>query len=161
MEIGATEKEWKDQGAAKAVAESVLSASPANPVPLIGFGGTHYAAREDRDCPFFRGRSGISPIPGEIAMLDEEMIREMMEKSGAVAAYIDRKALDREDLNNLGSMLKRLLILRLSESEIMAMGHLSWDTYRHVREMADQVLSRMPAAISMTCRVRERCARSG
>jgi D-aminoacyl-tRNA deacylase len=74
-------------------------------------------------------------------MLDEELVKAMMVKSGAVAAYIDRKALDREELNNLSGMLKRLSILRLSESEIMAMGHLSWDTYQAVRVMAEQVSS--------------------
>jgi D-aminoacyl-tRNA deacylase len=63
----------------------------------------------------------------------------MMAKSGAVAAYIDRKALDNKDLNRLSEMLNRLSITRLSESEIMAMGHLSWDTYRAVREMAEKI----------------------
>ena len=38
-------------------------------------------------------------------------------------------------------MLNRLSIIRLSESEIMAMGHLSWDTYHAVRVMAEQVSS--------------------
>jgi D-aminoacyl-tRNA deacylase len=60
--------------------------------------------------------------------------------SGAVAAYIDRKALDREGLTRLTGMLEALGIPRLSESEILSMGHLSWDTYRGVREMAGQIL---------------------
>ncbi len=90
------------------MAESVLSASPANPVPLIGFGGTHYAARETEIALTSRGAFGHIAHTREIATLDEEMIRAMMEKSGAVAAYIDRKALDREDLGNLASLLKRL-----------------------------------------------------
>ena len=139
VEIGSTEKEWTEQAAGKAVAESVLSASPTNPVPLIGLGGTHYAARETEIALTSRGAFGHIAHTREIATLDEEMVRAMMEKSGAVAAYIDRKALDREDLGNLASLLKRLSILRLSESEIMALGHLSWDTYRNVREMAEQV----------------------
>jgi D-aminoacyl-tRNA deacylase len=140
VEIGSTEKEWTDHTAGKAVAESVLSAMPANPVPLIGFGGTHYAARETEISLTSRGAFGHIAHTREIATLDDEMIRAMMEKSGAVAAYIDRKALDREDLSKLSSRLKQLSIIRLSESEIMAMGLLSWDTYRNVREMAEQVL---------------------
>jgi D-aminoacyl-tRNA deacylase len=141
VEIGSTEKEWTDLAAGKAVAESVLSASPANPVPLVGFGGTHYAARETEIALTSRGAFGHIAHTREIATLDEEMVRAMMEKSGAVAAYIDRKALDREDLGNLSSLLKRLSVLRLTESEIMALGHLSWNTYRKVREMAEQVSS--------------------
>ena len=63
----------------------------------------------------------------------------MMEKSGAVAAYIDRKALDREGLNRLTGMLEALQIPRLSESEIAALGHLPWDTYCTIRKMAGAV----------------------
>ena len=141
VEIGSTEKEWTDPVAARVVAESVLSASPLNSVPLIGFGGTHYATRETEIALTSRGAFGHIAHTREIPMLDEELVKAMMVKSGAVAAYIDRKALDREELNNLSGMLKRLSILRLSESEIMAMGHLSWDTYQAVRVMAEQVSS--------------------
>ena len=139
VEIGSTGKEWTDQVAARAVAESVLSASPAHSVPLIGFGGNHYATRETEIALTSRGAFGHIAHTREIAMLDDEMIRAMMEKSGAVAAYIDRKALDTNDLNTLSDMLNRLSITRLSESEIVAMGHLPWETYRAVREMAEQV----------------------
>jgi D-aminoacyl-tRNA deacylase len=139
VEIGSTEGEWTDPAAGKAVAESVLSASPAHPVPLIGFGGNHYAARETEIALTSRGAFGHIAHTREIATLDEDMVRSMVEKSGAVAAYIDRKALGREDLSNLSSLLKRLSILRLSESEIMALGQLSWATYHDVREMAGKI----------------------
>jgi D-aminoacyl-tRNA deacylase len=139
VEIGSTEKEWTDQEAARAVAQSVLSASPAHAVPLIGFGGNHYATRETEIALTSRGAFGHIAHTREVAMLDDEMIRAMMEKSGAVAAYIDRKALENNDLNTLSESLTRLSIIRLSESEIMAMGHLPWETYRAVREMAGQV----------------------
>jgi D-aminoacyl-tRNA deacylase len=141
VEIGSTEKEWTDPVASRAVAESVLSASPMNPVPLIGFGGTHYAIRETEIALTTRGAFGHIAHTREISMLDEELVQAMMAKSGAVAAYIDRKALDREELRNLTGMLTRLSILRLSESEIMAMGHLSWNTYQAVRVMAEEVSS--------------------
>jgi D-aminoacyl-tRNA deacylase len=139
VEIGSTEKEWTDPVAGRAVAESVLSAFPANPVSLIGFGGTHYATRETEIALTSRGAFGHIAHTREIATLDEEMVRSMMANSGAVAAYIDRKALNREDLNRLAGLLTRLSILRMSESEIMAMGHLSWETYQAVRAMAEQV----------------------
>jgi D-aminoacyl-tRNA deacylase len=141
VEIGSTEKEWTDPVAARAVAESVLSASSMNPVPLIGFGGTHYATRETEIALTTRGAFGHIAHTREIPKLDEELVHAMMAKSGAVAAYIDRKALDREELRNLTGILNRLSILRLSESEIMAMGHLSWNTYHAVRVMAEQVSS--------------------
>ena len=48
-------------------------------------------------CTFPRG-IGILPIPGRLQCWMMSLIRAMMEKSGAVAAYIDRKALDTKDL---------------------------------------------------------------
>ena len=139
VEIGSTEKEWTDPVAGRAVAESVLSAVPSNPVPLIGFGGTHYAARETEIALTSRGAFGHIAHTREIAALDGQMIRDMAAKSGAVAAYIDRKALNREDLTLLTGMLDTCGICRLSESEILSMGHLPWDTYQAVCEMAVRI----------------------
>jgi D-aminoacyl-tRNA deacylase len=137
VEIGSTEKEWSDPVAGKAVAESVLSASPQSPVPLIGFGGTHYAARETDIALTSRGAFGHIAHTREVPGLDKEMIRAMVDKSGAVAAYIDRKALGRDDLDRLAGMLDNLTILRLSESEIAGIGHLSWETYLSARALAE------------------------
>jgi len=139
VEIGSTEKEWTDPVAGRAVAESVLSAVPQEPVPLIGFGGTHYAARETEIALTSRGAFGHIAHTREVPALDEAMVRAMMEKSGAVAAYIDRKALDRDVLGRLTGMLEALQIPRLSESEIAALGHLSWGTYCAIRKMAGEV----------------------
>jgi len=139
VEIGSTEKEWVDPAAGRAVAESVLSAVPSNPVPLIGFGGTHYAARETEIALSSRGAFGHIAHTREIATIDEQMILSMYHVSGAVAAYIDRKALDRESLIRITGMLDAMGIPRLSESEILSIRHLSWETYRGVRELARQI----------------------
>ena len=139
VEIGSTEKEWNDPLAGRAVAEAVLSAVPQDPVPLIGFGGTHYAVRQTEIALTSRGAFGHIAHTREVAGLDEEMVRSMMETSGAVAAYIDRKAQDRPALDKLNGMLEALEIQRLSESEIAAIGHLPWDTYCTIRKMAGAV----------------------
>jgi D-aminoacyl-tRNA deacylase len=139
VEIGSTEKEWTDPVAGRAVAESVLSAVPQDPVPLIGFGGTHYAARETEIALTSRGAFGHIAHTREIPGLEKVMIRAMQEQSGAVAAYIDRKALDREVLNRIAGMLDALQIPRLSESEIHALGRLPWDMYSRIRAMAETV----------------------
>jgi len=135
-EIGSTEKEWIDPAAGLAVAQALLSAVPQDPVPLIGFGGTHYAARQTEIALTSRGAFGHIAHTREIATLDAAMLSAMMAKSGAVAAYIDRKALNREDLNRLSGMLAHTGIPRLSESEILSMGHLSWERYHAAREIA-------------------------
>jgi len=137
VEIGSTEKEWTDPVAGRAVAESVLSAIPVKTIPLIGFGGTHYAVRETDLALSTRGAFGHIAHTREMSSISLQMVRQMQEQSGAVAAYIDRKALNREDLNRLLSMLDELAIPRLTGSEITAMGNLSWERYLAVRVMAD------------------------
>jgi D-aminoacyl-tRNA deacylase len=140
-EIGSTQKEWDDPAAGRAVAESILSAAPQDPLPLIGFGGTHYAVRQTGIALASRGAFGhIAGSLRQVPLIDERIIRDMVKKSGAVAAYVDRKALDHEGLTRLSGMLDALGILRLSESEILSIGHLPWDTYCAARAMADEVL---------------------
>jgi D-aminoacyl-tRNA deacylase len=136
VEIGSTEKEWTDPAAGRAVAESILSAIPVNAIPLIGFGGTHYAVRETELAFSTRAAFGHIAHTREVPGISPQMIRQMQHQSGAVAAYIDRKALNREDLNRLITMLDELSITRLTGSEITAMGNLSWERYRAVQEMA-------------------------
>jgi D-aminoacyl-tRNA deacylase len=140
VEIGSTEREWTDPVAGKAAALAVLSAVPQDPVPLIGFGGTHYAARETEIALTSRGAFGHIAHTREVPGLDETMVRAMQEQSGAVAAYIDRKALDRTVLIRITGMLDALRIPRLSESEIHSLGHLPWEMYARVREMAESVM---------------------
>ena len=139
IEIGSTEKEWTDPVAGRAVAEAVLDSAPITAIPLIGFGGTQFAVRQTEIALTTRGAFGHIAHSREVAGLDDAMVRRMQEQSGAVAAYIDRKALDREVFHSLAGMLDRLAIQRLYESEISAMGHLSWDRYRTIREMAESV----------------------
>ena len=138
VEIGSTEKEWTDPVAGRAVAEAVLDATVVDAVLLIGFGGTHYATRETEIALSTRGAFGHIAHTREAGTLDEAMIRSMIEKSGAVAAYIDRKAIDRESLRRLNGILDAIPIIRLSESEIAAIGHLPWETYRAIRDLANQ-----------------------
>ncbi|MCX6696741.1 MAG: D-tyrosyl-tRNA(Tyr) deacylase [Methanoregula sp.] len=139
VEIGSTEKEWNDPAAGRAVAEAVLDATIIHAVPLIGVGGTHYATRETEIALSSRGAFGHIAHTREVAGLTETMIRSMILQSGAVAAYIDRKALDSHALDQLNGILDAIPVMRLSESEITAMGHIPWDMYCSVREMAEQV----------------------
>jgi len=138
VEIGSTEKEWNDPVAARAVAKAVLNAVPLpDAVPLVGFGGTHYAVRETDIALSGRGAFGhIASSQRQVPAIDEGIARQMIQKSGAVAAYIDRKSLARPEIDRLAGILDRLGIPRLSESEILALGLLSWETYVRVRALA-------------------------
>jgi len=137
VEIGSTREEWADPVAGRAVAEAVLSAEPAHAIPLIGIGGTHYAPRETAIALSSRGAFGhIASSLRQVGLLDREMVQAMIMQSGAVAAYIDRKAVSRSDFSRLAGILDELRIPRLSETEISALGHLPWETYRAVRDLA-------------------------
>jgi D-aminoacyl-tRNA deacylase len=139
VEICSTEKEWGDEAAGRAVARSVLAATPLDAVPLIGFGGNHYAARQTEIALTSRGAFGHIAHSREVSSLDETMIRMMLEKSGAVAAYIDRKAILKDELHQLTGLLDALGIARLGETELADMGSLSWETYRTARALAGTI----------------------
>ena len=138
VEIGSTAKEWADPVAGRAVAAAVLEAVPLpDAVPLVGFGGTHYAVRETDIALSSRGAFGhMASSRRQVAYIDREIAVQMIKKAGAVAAYIDKKSLPREEIDRISRILDGIGILRLSESEIEALGRLPWDTYRAVRDLA-------------------------
>ena len=71
VEIGSTEKEWIDDKAGLAVAESVLLADPGPAIPLIGFGGTHYARRQTEIALSTQGAFGHIAHTREIGGITE------------------------------------------------------------------------------------------
>jgi D-aminoacyl-tRNA deacylase len=140
VEIGSTEAEWTDEAAGRAVAQSVLAAAPSPAaVPLIGFGGNHYAARQTEIALGTRGAFGHMAHTRELLRLDSAMIRQMAGQTGAVAAYIDKKALSKEELSHITSLLDQEGIPRLGETDLSGMGGLAWDRYRAARELAATV----------------------
>jgi len=139
VEVGSTEQQWRDPVAAAAAARSVLSAEPVPCIPLVGFGGTHYAARQTHIALSGRGAFGHIAHSREIPLLDRDMLRAMVEKTGAVAAYIDRKSLSAGDLGRLEALLSREGIQTISENDLIHLGSLSFDSYRKVRALARDI----------------------
>ena len=151
VEIGSTEKEWRDASAGRAVARSLLSADPEDCIPLIGFGGTHYAARQTQIALKSRGAFGHIAHTRHIPSLDDAMIRQMREKTGAVAAYVDRKAIPGKDLTNLDALLSANGIPVLSEGDLTHFGGLSWNTYRNILSLAEQILPGSTVTLQGQC----------
>lgn len=138
VEIGSTEIEWNDPDAGAAVAMSVLSASPVDVIRLIGFGGTHYAQRQTEIAGKSRGAFGHIAPGREVPALDIRLIREMQQKTGAVAAYIDRKALSSAEIVYLEDHLQDTGLIQLRESDLTSIADLPWETYLRIRRMAEQ-----------------------
>ena len=136
VEIGSTEKEWLDKKAGLAVAESVLLAEPGPLIPLIGFGGTHYARRQTEIALSTQGAFGHIAHTREIHGITKEMVCLMAVKSGAVAAYIDRKALDGQNLSRIEGLIGELGIIRLAEHDLTDIGALAWEDYLRIRSLA-------------------------
>jgi D-aminoacyl-tRNA deacylase len=139
VEIGSTMEEWRDPRAGAAVASAVLHAQPKDPIPLIGLGGTHYAARETAIALKTRGAFGHIAHSREVARLDTALIRAMRDRSGALAAYIDRKAVSTEEVHVLRRMLEAEGIPEVGEGELQALGNLDFRTFLGMRKQAQTI----------------------
>jgi len=136
VEIGSTPSEWADPRAGRAAAESILAAHPGNCINLVGFGGNHYAARQTEIACTSRGAFGHIAHSREVGALDEEMVVMMRDRSRAVAAYIDRKALDPRDLSRIDGILGDIGLPVLTEGEILSLGDMEWSSYMAIRTLA-------------------------
>lgn len=139
VEIGSTEREWNDPAAGEAVAMSVLSARPGEVIPLIGFGGTHYAQRQTDIAIKSRGAFGHIAPAREVPRLDSRLVRTMQEQTRAKAAYIDRKSLAGPDLVRIEGIIRDTGLIILRESDLTSIGDLPWETYLRIRQMAATV----------------------
>ena len=139
VEIGSTETEWTDPLAGDAVARSILAAEPAASINLVGIGGTHYARRETEIALGSCAAFGHIVHTRETGRIDRKMLLMLVEKSTADAVYIDRKALKPGELSRLDSLVAGEGIIRLTESEIFQMKHISWRTWNRIRDLARSV----------------------
>ena len=139
IEIGSTETEWTNPVCGAAVADalvSVLTEGPGEGIPLIGFGGNHYAARETDIALVGRAAWGHIAHTREVAGMNAAMVQQMAAMTGAKAAYIDRKTLPHDVLKKISSLLRECGMPRLSESELRMIGDLPLPVFLRMREMA-------------------------
>ena len=143
IEIGSTETEWADENAAEAVASSLLEIIPGrhdNAIPMIGFGGNHYAARETETALNSNAAFGHIVHTRDIPLIDETLVSLMAVRTFAAAAYIDKKALKGEDFRRIEGILSELGLPLLSEGELRSIKELEWNTYLRIRELAEELV---------------------
>jgi D-aminoacyl-tRNA deacylase len=137
VEIGSTLSEWEDPRAGNAVAESVLAVRPAAGVRLLGIGGNHYATRATEMARESNAAFGHIIHSRDVPSLDRTLLCRLAECSAADAAYLDRKAIPSGDVQRIEMLLSQINLPLVSESEIRAMGDLSWKMYTSLRARAD------------------------
>ena len=140
VEIGSGPVQWSDPAAGECVARAVLSASP-DPlaVPLLGFGGAQYASRQTAVSLATRGAFGHIIRTGDIGRIDGAMLSGLVEGSGAVAAFIDRKAVPRPAVERLLELLDAAGLPVVGESDLSDLGRLPWADYRGLLSEARMV----------------------
>ncbi len=153
VEIGSSEKEWRDERAGGAVARSVLGASPGNVIAVLGIGGTHYARRETEIALRSRAAFGHIVHSRDTGLLGPRMLACLVEKSRAEAIYLDKKGLNPGESARLSAIIDAGGFLRLTETELLQLRHLSLETWLAIRDLARTTDPR--AEISITGSLRE------
>ena len=138
VEVGSTEKEWNDEAACTAAAKAVLYAKPAtDTIPLIGFGGTHYAVRQTAIGLETRGAFGHIMHTRDVCNVGAEQVAQMVEKSGGVfGAHVDRKSLSRSDAARLEGVLSALKIPEITEGDLLKLNAMSYNSWVKFSEFA-------------------------
>ena len=102
IEVGSTEKEWRDASAAEALMRALLSAEPRPSPVAVGVGGGHYVPRLtdvaiSRDVAFGHLVAGYA-----IPFLSDAMIDQVIARTpGARFVYFHRKAVEKARLRDL------------------------------------------------------------
>nr|WP_269852091.1 D-aminoacyl-tRNA deacylase [Methanosarcina horonobensis] len=117
-EIGSTEAQWKDPEAGEVAAKAILAVSLEKVPAALGFGGGHYAMRQTGLLLETEISFGHNFPKYQLEFVDEALIRQAIEKSGAEFAYFDRKSMKSEDRNRISEILEKLELKVLKESEI-------------------------------------------
>lgn len=140
VEIGSGPEQWADPIASEAVARAVLTAVP-DPlaVPLLGLGGTQYAARQTAVALSTRGAFGHIVRTDDLPRLDGPMLAHLVGASRAVGAYVDRKAVPRAELDRIEALLGDAGLPLLGESALAGLGDLPWDDYAALLVLAATV----------------------
>jgi D-aminoacyl-tRNA deacylase len=136
IEIGSTEKEWRDWKAGEAVARTILEVSPEDTIPVLGIGGTHYARRQTEIALSSRTAFGHIVHSRDTGLVGPEMLERLVKKSGAEAVYIDRKAISTVEVARLSAIVQGGGFLRLSETDLLQLRHLSLEVWQAIRDLA-------------------------
>lgn len=134
IEIGSGEEQWIDDVAGRIVANAILLVKNNESPVAVGFGGTHYAPRQnaltlETDITF----GHIFPNHA-LEKLDEDIVKQAFIKSNADFAYFDRKSMKAKQRDRLEEIIEKLGYEVLRESDIRDMDGIPRDFCLHLRQ---------------------------
>jgi D-aminoacyl-tRNA deacylase len=119
-EIGSSEKQWSDPQAGEVVARSILGLQAGVLPVFLGIGGGHYVPRQTSLMLEAEIAFGHMFSSYQVESLDQEILEEARERSGASYAYLDRKSLHRENRDMITKILEDMGLPVLRSKEIRA-----------------------------------------
>ena len=134
IEIGSNEEQWLDEVAGRIVANAILLLKNNESPVAVGFGGTHYAPRQnaltlETDITF----GHIFPNHA-LDKLDEDLIKQAFIKSNADFAYFDRNSMKAKLRDKLEAIIEKLGYEVLRESDIRDMDGIPKEFCLHLRQ---------------------------
>lgn len=127
VEIGSTDAEWTDPFAGKATAQAVMrirgmcggsagagdasdisEIAESKKIIAVGFGGGHYAERQTKWMLGGKILFGHIFPKHHMELLTEKTIRDAFEKSGASAAYFDKKSIKGDDRRRVSAIIEEM-----------------------------------------------------
>lgn len=119
-EIGSSEKQWSDPQAGESVARSILGLESRELPVFLGIGGGHYVPRQTGLMLEAEIAFGHMFSSYQVESLDQNILEEAREKSGASYAYLDRKSLRRVNRDRILKSLEDMGLPVLRSNEIRA-----------------------------------------
>ncbi len=120
IEIGSKEEEWRNRRAGEIIAEVLLELEgfrEKEGAVAIGIGGGHYAPRFT-DLALERKVSFGHMAPGyAVRNLDEEMLGQMVSKSGAKYVYFHKVGLKRSEISKFTEILENIGVERIRSKD--------------------------------------------
>ncbi|MEN6342422.1 MAG: D-aminoacyl-tRNA deacylase [Methanospirillum sp.] len=140
VEIGSGPDQWTDPAAGEAAARAVLTAVP-DPlaVPLLGLGGTQYAARQTAVALSTRGAFGHIIRTADLPRLGGPMLAHLVAASGAAALFVDRKAVPRSELERITDLFEDAGLPLLGKTSLAGLDLLPWDDYTALLALGAEV----------------------
>jgi len=122
VEIGSSPAQWRDEGAAEAVARAIMTAttSKVKGRQAVGFGGPHYAPRHSE--VVLQTDVCIGHILPKYVSMDEELVKQAIARTcgGVELLALDWKGLSSEQRQLLQRATAKFGLQAIREGELLA-----------------------------------------